>query len=192
MSEAGSQQVANDGAPAAAARSFAERFIGALRLDGSVYEEVASDPGAIGQAAGVAASAALARGAVDLSMTASGQATFNTLYVLAIWPIVALLVWGVGHLLRLPGEFGRILRATGFAMAPMVLIALGLVPNEWFGIVVSLVSLALFFGALVVGVREALRIDTGRSALVCVIVGLGFVLSSLIVKYVTFQLAGSQ
>ena len=43
-------------------RSFGERLLGALRLDATVYEEVEHTPDALGQAAGVGALAAVARG----------------------------------------------------------------------------------------------------------------------------------
>ena len=66
MSEAGTQRIADDGEPAVARRSFAERLVGAFRLDGSVYEEVANDPRALAHAAGVVACAAAA-GAIGVS-----------------------------------------------------------------------------------------------------------------------------
>jgi len=191
MSEAGSQQVANDGATAAAARSFAERFVGALRLDGSVYEEVASDAGAIAQAAGVAAVAAAARAIGVFSTTTSGAAVFGALSVFAFWPLAAVLVWTVGHLLKSPGEFGRVLRVVGFSMAPLILVALLLVPNEWFRGGVLLVTYALLFGALVVGVRQALRIDTGRAAFVCIVVAMMFFLIYSMAIFVVLRTGGT-
>ena len=186
MSEAGSQQVANDGATAAAARSFAERFVGALRLDGSVYEEVASDAGAIAQAAGVAAVAAAARAIGVFSTTTSGAAVFGALSVFAFWPLAAVLVWTVGHLLKSPGEFGRVLRVVGFSMAPLIL-----VPNEWFRGAVLLVTYALLFGALLVGVRQALRIDTGRAAFVCILVAMMFFLIYSMAIFVVLRTGGT-
>jgi hypothetical protein len=187
MSEAGTQQMADDGSPAAGARSFAERFVGALRLDGSVYEEVASDPNAIGQAAGVAAIAAIANSVVSASLEASGQAFLNALVVFAMWPVLALLAWGAGWLLKVSGDLGRVLRATGYAMAPMTLVVIGLVPNKWLVVGSSLVALALYLGAFVVSIRPALRVDTGRAALICMIAGLGFVFLFLFVKFLAYQ-----
>jgi hypothetical protein len=183
MSEAGTQQNATDAAPAAAGHSFVERFVGALRLDGSVYEEIAGDPGALAQAAGVAAIAAAARAIGVLSATTSGAAVLGALHVLALWPITALLIWSVGNLLRSPAEFGRVLRVVGFAMAPLVLVALLVVPNEWFRGGVGLVTYALLFGALVVGVRAALRVDTGRAAFVCMIVAMAIIFLISLERY---------
>jgi hypothetical protein len=183
MSEAGAKQNATDAAPAAAGHSFVERFVGALRLDGSVYEEIAGDPGALAQAAGVAAIAAAARAIGVLSATTSGEAVLGALHVLALWPIVALLIWSVGSLLRSPGEFGRVLRVVGFAMAPLVLVVLLVVPNDWFRGGVGLVTYALLFGALVVAVRAALRIDTGRAAFVCMTVAMAVFFLILLERY---------
>ena len=190
MSEAGTQQIENGETPSATARSFAQRFVGAFRLDGSVYEEVSSDPAALAQAAGVAGVAAAARLFGVLSATTSGEAVFGALSVFAFWPVASLLAWSAGNLLRSPGEFGRVLRAVGFAMAPLVLVSLLLVPNEWFRGGVLLVTYALLFGALVVGLRAALRVDTGRAAFVCMVVAMAFLFLYSVVIYFTAQVAG--
>jgi len=191
MSEAGTQQRANDGAPAAAGRSFVQRFVGAFRLDGSVYEEVACDPGALAQAAGVAAVAAAARAIGVFSATTSGAAIFGALCVFAFWPLAAFLVWTMGNLVKSPGEFGRVLRVVGFAMAPLILVALVFVPNEWFRGAVLLVTYALLFGALLVGVRQALRVDTGRAAFVCILVAMMFFLIYSMAIYAVLRLSGT-
>ena len=191
MSEAGTQQVANDGAPAVVGRSFSERFVGAMRLDGSVYEEVANDSSALAQAAGVVGIVAAARAIGVVSSTTSGEAVLGALSVLSFWPLAAFLIWSVGMLLNNAGEFGRVLRVVGFAMAPLILVALSLVPNEWFRAGVALVSVALLFGALVVGVRQALRIDSGRAAFVCIVVAMLFFFFYSMVIYVVLRVGGA-
>jgi hypothetical protein len=191
MSEAGTQQMASDGSPATAGRSFAQRFVGALRLDGSVYEEVANDAGAIGQAAGVAVAAAVARVIGVYSATTSGEAVFGGVSVLAFWPVAAFLVWAVGNLLKSPADLGRVLRVVGFAMAPLILVALLLVPNDWFRAGVLLVTYALLFAAFVVGMRQALRVDSGRAAFVCIIVAMMFFLIYSIALYAVYGTGGA-
>jgi len=191
MDEAGTQQMASDGSPAAAGRSFAQRFVGALRLDGSVYEEVANDPDAIAQAAGVAVTASVARAIGVYSATTSGAAVLGSLSVLAFWPLAAFLVWLVGNLLKSPADFGRVLRVVGFAMAPLILVALIVVPNEWFRGGVLLVTYAMLFGALVVGVRQGLRIDSGRAAFVCIIVAMMFFLIYSVALYAAYGVGGT-
>ena len=185
MSEAGTHQL--ESAATAPGRSFAQRFVGALRLDGSVYEEVASDPGALAQAAGVAVIAAVARAVVALTVTTSGQALFDALFVLCMWPLFTLLAWGAGRALRHSADLGRVARAAGFAMAPLILVVLGVVPVQVLRVGVSLISLALLFGAMVVSMRAAFRTDTGNSAFICLIVGLAFVFVYLGVILLTAQ-----
>ncbi len=171
MSEAEMRRIADDGEAPAAGRSFAERLAGALRLDKSVYEDVANDPAALAHAAGVVACVAVARAVgVSFSATPLQAGAREVLSVFGIWPITAALVWSVGRLLGHTGDFGRVLRAVGFAMSPLILSALILVPSDWIRAGVLLVTHALLFGALVVAVRPALRIGTGRAALVCILV----------------------
>ena len=86
MSEADMQRIADDVEPAAAGRSFAERLVGAFRLDGSVYEEVASDPGALAQAAAVVACVAVARAIGIASSTTPMQAAIASVSAFGFWP----------------------------------------------------------------------------------------------------------
>jgi hypothetical protein len=191
MSEAGLQPIVDDGEPAAAGRSFAERLVGALRLDGSVYEEVANDPGALAHAAGVVTCVAAAH-AIGVSFsTTPMRAGLDAVSAFGFWLLTAALVWSVGKLLRHPGDFGRVLRAVGFAMSPLILVALILVPNEWIRAGVLLVTYALLFGALVVAVRPALRVDTGRAAFVCILVALIFFFVGLVALYAAHQMGGT-
>jgi hypothetical protein len=192
MSEAGTQQTADGENPSAEARSFGQRFIGAFRLDGSVYEEVASDPAALAQAAGVAAIAGCANAVASIATATSGQAVVNALLTFAMWPTLSVLAWCAGKLVNVGGELGRILKVTGFAMAPMALVAVGVAPIPWLAVGVSLVAVALFFGAFVVGLRQALRIDSGQSAFISIIAVLGFAFLFMVAKYAVYQTGGVQ
>lgn len=191
MSEAGTQRIADDGEPAAAGRSFAERLVGAFRLDGSVYEEVANDRRALAQAAGVVACVAAARAIGVASSATPMQAGIAALSAFGFWLLTAALVWSVGNVLRHQSDFGRVLRAIGFAMSPLILIALILVPNEWVRAGVMLVTYALLFGALVVAMRPALRIGTGRAAFVCILVALIIFFLYSLALYTSFQMGGT-
>lgn len=188
MSEAGMQQIVDEGEPAAAGRSFSERLVGALRLNKSVYEEVANDPRALAHAAGVVACVAAAHAIGASSSTTLMQAGLGAF---GFWMITAVVVWSVGKVLRHPADFGRVLRAVGFAMSPLILVALILVPNEWIRAGVLLVTYALLFGAFVVAMRPALRVDTGRAAFVCILVALIFVFAGLVALYAAHQMGGT-
>jgi Yip1 domain len=119
------------------------------------------------------------------------QAAIASVSAFGFWLLTAALVWSVGNVLRHPSEFARVLRAVGFAMSPLILVALVLVPNEWVRAGVMLVTYALLFGALVVAVRPALRVDTGRAAFVCILVALiiFFLYSTAI--YASLQMGGT-
>ena len=191
MSEAGTQQIAKEGGSAAAGRTFAQRLLGAFRLDKSVYQEVANDPGALAHAAGVVACVAAARAIGVSSSTTPMQAGLVALSGFGFWLLTAVLVWSVGKVLRHPGDFGRVLRAVGFAMSPLILVALILVANQWIRAGVLLLTYALLFGAFVVAVRPALRIDTGRAAFVCILVALIIFFLYSVVLYAALQMGGT-
>ena len=119
------------------------------------------------------------------------RAGLDALAAFGFWLVTAALVWSVGKVLRYPGDFGRVLRAVGFAMSPLILVALILVPNEWIRAGVLLVTYALLFGALVVAVRPALRVDTGRAAFICILVALIFFFVGLVALYAAHQMGGT-
>ena len=191
MSEAGTQQIANQGEPAAAGRTFAQRLLGAFRLDKSVYQEVANDPGALAHAAGVVACVAVAHAIGASSSTTPMQAGLDAVSAFGFWLLTAVLVWSVGKVLRLPGDFGRVLRAVGFAMSPLILVALILVANQWIRAGILLLTYALLFGAFVVAVRPALRIATGRAAFVCILVALIIFFLYSVALYAALQMGGT-
>jgi hypothetical protein len=90
------------------------------------------------------------------------------------------LTWGVARVLGHGADLGRLLRACGFAMAPLLLLVVLLVPIELLRVVVSFLSTALLIAAYVVGVREALRVTVGRAAYVVAIVFMTLFLVSLV------------
>jgi len=67
--------------PASEARSFAQRALGALRLDGASYDEIAQSPSALGQAAAVVALAAAASVFASPERTTTLVALFSALSI---------------------------------------------------------------------------------------------------------------
>jgi len=175
----------------ASGRSFAERLTGALRLDSSVFDEVADDAGALGQAAGVAAGAAVARAIGAAMVGTRGEAIVGALGVLVFWPLAAVLIWAVGKWFGHESTLQRILRVTGFAMAPLLLVVLIVIPNQWVQTLVSLSSFALLFATLAVAVRQGLRTDTGRAAFVCLVVAMIFVFIYFVAIYLAASSGGA-
>ena len=161
MSQAGIQQQIASASPGA--RSFAQRLVGAVRLDSATYEEIASSPNALGQAATVVALAGAAS-AFASERTTTLSAIFGALAIASAWLMGAGLIW-VGSRQQVP--YPRLLRTVGFGMTPLTLVALEMVPLAPVRYAVALLSTALFVAALVVGTRQSLRASTGTAALLC-------------------------
>ncbi len=144
--------------PPTAQRSFVERFVAALKLDPTVYEEVEHDPDALGQAALVVTIAALAGALVGV-----GHGGFFAGLVQAYfgWLLWAAIVWIVGvKLLGHTSDFGELLRTLGFVAAPQALWILAVVPIRPWRLLVFLVVLVMTVLAFFRAVRAALDVDT--------------------------------
>lgn len=169
--------------PTAAPRSFVERLLGALRLDASVYDEVEHDAGALPQAAGVVALAAVCAGVG--SAGAGGAGLVGAVVGAGIgWLVGAAVIWLVGvRLMEHSSDYPELLRTIGFASAPQLLLVLAAIPL--LGPIVRVAVVFWGLAAYVVAVREALDVQTGRAVLVCVIawglvVALTFLLAGMV------------
>jgi len=169
MSEAGIPETASSSSAPAPGRSFVERVTGVLRLDASAYDEAGADPAALGQAAAVVLAAAAAGAVSAKGGPFGGPGIAFAFQVVLYWPMSALLVWAVGNWFGHPSQLGRVLRIMGFAMAPLLLSVVNVVPNEWVRVAGALLSTALLIATYVVGVRQALQTSTGRAAFVCLV-----------------------
>jgi hypothetical protein len=168
-------------------RTFPQRFLGALRLDVTVYEEVEADPRATAQALVVVALSSLA-GGVGMSGLGARGLILGTLAALIGWLAWATLVFVLGvRLLPEPQtrtSVGELLRTSGFASAPGVLRAVGFVPGlAW---PVFVMTAVWMLAAMVVGVRQALDFTTTRRAIAVCAVGWFLVMVAAIVIGVVF------
>jgi hypothetical protein len=144
-----------------ASRSMTDRMMGAARLDVSVYEEVEADSTATGQAAGVVAIVALCSAIGGIGGGAQG--VFSGLIAALVgWAIWAGVTYLIGdNVLGGTATWGELLRTLGFAQAPGVLFALGVIP-----LVGGLITIAVGLWILVTGIvaiRQALDFGTGRA-----------------------------
>ncbi len=109
-----------------------ERMLRAARLDPGLIDDLESDPGSLTQAFLVAALAAVA-GAVGAAGM-GGVVVIPLVLVAGVvaWLLFAALAWVLGtKLLHEPttsAEFGDVVRALGFAVAPGVVAVLGILP----------------------------------------------------------------
>jgi hypothetical protein len=164
-------------------RSFVERLTGVLRLDASAYDDVADDAGALGQAAAVVALAAVARSLSAEGGPLGGQGIAFMLQVAATWPVTSVLIWALGSWFGSPTAFPRVLRVIGFAMAPLLLTALNVLPAQFVRVAIDLLSTALLIATFVVGTRQALRTETGRAAFVCIVLFMILTFAFMVFRY---------
>jgi hypothetical protein len=153
-----------------ASRSMTARMMGAARLDVSVYEEVEADSTATGQAAGVVAIVALCSAIGGIGGGAQG--VFSGLIAALVgWAIWAGVTYLIGDkVLGGTATWGELLRTLGFAQAPGVLFALGVIP-----LLGGVIKIAVGLWILVTGIvaiRQALDFGTGRAIATAI---LGFI-----------------
>jgi len=152
---------------------FTRRFLGALALDAATFEDVEVDRRAGTQAAMVVLVACIAAGFAAVGSTTMALSTFimGAASALFAWAVWALMITTIGiHLLPEPetnSRPGELLRTMGFAAAPGVFYAFGVIPSAapFAFAVASLWMVA----ATVLGVRQALDYRSlGRAAAVCI------------------------
>lgn len=155
-------------------RPFPDRVMAALRLDGSVFEEVERDQDAIGQAAAVIALAGVAQGIGGLEATSTvsllAGIVATTIASFLGWVVSTAVIWLIGvKIMSGNSDFPELLRTLGFASAPKVLLLLGVLPlgpaRPLLGILVVILTTVAF----VMAVRHALDVSTGRAVVVCLL-----------------------
>jgi hypothetical protein len=148
-------------------RSFGQRIVAALKLEASLYEEVEHDRGALVQAAGVVALAAVATAIGAAGVVGVGAMFAGILSSFLTWIVWTTLVWLIGvKVFDLTSDFEELLRTLGFVAAPQLLYLLAIIPIPVFHAIVGLVVLGMTVVAFVRAVRQALDVDMGKAILV--------------------------
>lgn len=154
--------------------TFLQRLIGAAALDTAIYEEVEHDSTATAQAFAVVllSSVAAGVGARGLGGGTAVNIAFIAMISLLAWCAWALVTYAIGaYLLPEPqthADVGELLRTLGFASAPGLLRAFGVLP----GVTVPafIVTAIWMLLATIVAVRQALDFtSTSRAVAVCVL-----------------------
>ena len=118
--------------------SFTERMIGAAKLEVRTYEEVEADTTATGQAMAVVILSSVAAGIGGIGIVGLRPAGLTGFLVgsgagLIRWVAWALLTYFIGTRLlpepRTRAALPELLRTTGFAQSPGVLLVVGVVPG---------------------------------------------------------------
>jgi hypothetical protein len=158
---------------------FHLRMWRASMLHADTYEEVEADPGSIGQAFAVVlmASAAGALGRwlqIETGRQLPDHALPLPLHLLLIllepfiiWLVSSAFAYMIGAtFLRGPEtetDYAEVLRTTGFAFGPGLLLFFVWVPPEWLGLAAGTVARLWTLVAAVVAVRQALDFTTIRA-----------------------------
>ena len=164
--------------------TYLRRLFGAFALDPGAYEDVEADKGATIQAG---ATVLLSSAAAGIGAQGFGGQPWAvvplTLVTLIAWAAWALLTFEVGTRV-LPGarthsDVGELLRTIGFAAAPGLLLALGVLP----GVTVPIFVMASVWmlAAMIVAVRQALDYDNTAHAVAVCVFGWGLAVSLVVI-----------
>lgn len=146
------------------------RMLRALRLDATLYREVAESGGSTWQAALVVLIAAVAAGTEGLWVSV-GSAGLIAITHMVAWPVWAAGLWFVGaRLRRTAGEapgFWQVARAIAFAQSPGVFfftsgLVIFWIPTPLWSTVRSLIFVWVLVGTFL-AVRETLGLGNGRT-----------------------------
>jgi hypothetical protein len=161
--------------------TFADRMIGAARLDGAIYEEVEADRTATTQAMAVVLMSSAAAGLGALWYGGITGLVRGAVVALLGWLLWAAIIYVVGTRLfpepQTKSDVGELLRTTGFAATPGLLRVLAVIP--FLGWLVSLVAFVWMLAAMVIAVKHALDYTKIERAIgVCLIGWIAFLIVS--------------
>ena len=144
-------------------RSWTARIVRAAMLDVSIYNEVEHDSSATGQAAGVVMMVAVASLIGGTGPAESGPLG-GIVGAVAGWLIWAGVTYLVGDkLLGGTASWGELLRTLGFAQSPGILFVAAALPIVG-GMIEGIVGIWILV-AVIVAIREALDVSTGKAVL---------------------------
>jgi hypothetical protein len=155
------------------APGLGDRLLRVLLLDGSVFEEVARDDDATGQAVALVLAAGLATGIGRCPDEGLGGLLSGVVDGGLLWILWVVAIHAIARLAALPSDPVGLHRALGFAFAPFAVGALGILP--WIGGVFGVARWAVVFAAFVVAVGRVLGVSA-RQALVVSAAGLALAL----------------
>lgn len=148
-----------------------DRIIRAIRLDPTLYRQVADDESLTTEAVIIVVVVALIGGLGVAFSSEQGliayilQVLNNLLVGWLLWAVVA---YFVGNALGGRSSMGEMARTLGYANAPRLLSVFGFIPC--IGWIVSLIGWLLSLAAAIIGIRESMEFDTTK-ALITVAIG---------------------
>jgi hypothetical protein len=148
-----------------------DRILRAIRLDPTVYREIAEDEGAMSQAAIIVIVVSL------LSAIGSSIAADNFITTMIVSWITAIVIGWIGWAILTyfvgstlfggRSSIAEMMRVLGFASAPRLLGIFGIIPC--LGWIAALIGAILSFIAGFIAVRESMEFDSGKAILTVLI-----------------------
>jgi hypothetical protein len=163
------------------APGLGDRLIRVFILDASVFDEVARDQGATGQALAVVLAAGVATGIGRFGAEGLGGLLSGVVDGGLLWMLWVAAIYVIARLAALPVDPAGLHRALGFAFTPFALGALGILP--WIGGLFGVARWPLVFAAFVLAVSRVLGVSARQALLVA---AAGLALALLVATPVTW------
>jgi hypothetical protein len=171
--------------------TFGERLIGAMKLDAAAFEDVERDPGAMGQAVGVIALAAVSTGLGNVWYGGLSGIVVGVVTSLIGYGVWALIVWLVGTKVMpdptTHADMPETFRVIAFAAAPGILGAITIIPL--LGWLLLFLLWLWQIAAMVVAVKAVLDYTDTFKAVIVVIIG--FVVNLVVTMLIGAMFIGS-
>jgi hypothetical protein len=157
--------------------TFAERVVGALKLDANTFEDIERDRTAMGQAVGIIALAAAASSLGSIWHLGLGKIVLAVLISICAYLLWSVLIWVVGTKVMpdpaTSADFAETFRVIAFAAAPGLLGAISIIPI--LGTVIAWLLTPIIWlwsmAAMVIATRQVLDYSETFKAVIVVLIG---------------------
>jgi len=147
------------------ASELAARLHRVVALEGAVYDEIAAEPEATGQALLTVFASAFLLGVGRMPGHGLAGLFSGVMETCLLWGLWVAAVFGIARAIGERGEFGPLFRALGLAAMPFGFGLLERVP--WLGGLAWLAKWAFLLGAFSIATSRVLRVEMLRAALIC-------------------------
>ena len=157
--------------------TFAERVVGALKLDANTFEDIERDTTAMGQSVGIIALAAFASSLGNIWSLGIGRIVFAVLISICGYLLWSVIVWLVGTKVMpdaaTSADFPETFRVIAFAAAPGLVGVISIVPFLGTLLMILLTPIIWIWSmaAMVVATRQVLDYTDTFKAVIVVLIG---------------------
>jgi Yip1 domain len=157
--------------------TFAERVVGALKLDPKTFEDIERDPTAMGQAVGIIALAALAGSLGSIWRLGFGSMAFAVIIAICAYLLWSLVVWLVGTKVMpdpaTNADFAETFRVIAFASSPGLIGVVSIIPLLGWFVMLLLTPIIWIWSmiAMVIATRQVLDYTDTFKAVIVVLIG---------------------